>query len=1039
MRASPGVSRRSLHALWLGLVLVSPPLPPHGRKLSGALARLVRADVTDFQPSADGARAVYLADRELDDVFELYACSTLADEPVVRISGPLVTGGDVRPGFRISALGQRVAYLADALTDEKVELFSAPLDGDAPAVRLNLPGPASGDVLELRLDPAGQNVVFLADGLTDETFELFSVPIDGSRPPVRLNTPLALGGDVVEFQIGPDGQRVVFRADARDNVFELFAAPIRQEQGALRLHAALPSLSDVEAGFAFGADSSTVVYRVDQDLNEELELFAVAADASSAPRQLNAALVAGGDVEGFALASDSARLVYRADQEQDGVSELFGVALAGGPTVKLSPALAPDRDVAPELALAPDSARVVFRADASTAGAPELYSAPLDGSAPAARLDDSPLVAGAIGAFALAADSTRVAFLAPTVGGARQLFSAALDDSTPVRELGGALVSGGDVADFVLAGELAVFRADRDADETLELYRAPLDGSGGATKLHDDLRRLLDVLPGYRADGVGLGVLYLADAARDEVFELHRAALDGPPDVRILSESLRGEGQVVGGVQAWRMAGERALYLADAQLPGVRELFSVPLNGSELPRRLTEEPIPGSSISFDLLVSPDDRRAVFLLDRELDDQFELYSVPVDGSARPVKLNGALPLGGDVTRFFGITPDARTVVYQADQEKDEQFEIYSVPIDGSGTPLRLDPALHRYSDAGGALFSPDSRFVFYVADRVVRDKHELYRVPVDGSGPPLKLSFTPAPGGDVQTGMTLSPDGSRVVYPSDADQNDVYELYSVPADGSAPPVKLNGPLVQGGDVFRFVVSADGTRVLYVADQEADHRVEFYSAPIDGSSPAVRVFGATRARVTGSVVTTLSGLMVFQASFSYLEGRDLYVAPVDASVPPRRLNDPVLSHRSVDSFGVTPDGTTAVYVAAQVRGPEVWVVPLDGSAAPRRLTAAMRGRDHAGFGLQIDAKGERVLFEVHIANRYARDLFLAPLDGSEPPIQVNTPIASNRSVQSWSFLPDGSGVLYLAPIESSHNELFATYFGLRPTLAPGFRLR
>ena len=46
-------------------------------------------------------------------------------------------------------------------------------------------------------------------------------------------------------------------------------------------------------------------------------------------------------------------------------------------------------------------------------------------------------------------------------------------------------------------------------------------------------------------------------------------------------------------------------------------------------------------------------------------------------------------------------------------------------------------------------------------------------------------------------FALSPDGSRVVYRLDYDQNDVFELYSAPADGSAPQVKLNGPLVEDG--------------------------------------------------------------------------------------------------------------------------------------------------------------------------------------------------------------------------------------------------
>jgi Tol biopolymer transport system component len=47
-----------------------------------------------------------------------------------------------------------------------------------------------------------------------------------------------------------------------------------------------------------------------------------------------------------------------------------------------------------------------------------------------------------------------------------------------------------------------------------------------------------------------------------------------------------------------------------------------------------------------------------------------------------------------------------------------------------------------------------------------------------SGPMTALGFQ----GDV-TGAKFSPDGARVVYHGDADDDNVFELYSVPVDGS----------------------------------------------------------------------------------------------------------------------------------------------------------------------------------------------------------------------------------------------------------------
>ena len=64
-------------------------------------------------------------------------------------------------------------------------------------------------------------------------------------------------------------------------------------------------------------------------------------------------------------------------------------------------------------------------------------------------------------------------------------------------------------------------------------------------------------------------------------------------------------------------------------------------------------------------------------------RFELFSVPIEGSLQEIdkssaRLNGPLVPGGDVVQFE-IAPDGSRVVYRADQELDERFEVYSVPI------------------------------------------------------------------------------------------------------------------------------------------------------------------------------------------------------------------------------------------------------------------------------------------------------------------------------------------------------------------------
>src|SRR6185503_705324 len=120
-----------------------------------------------------------------------------------------------------------------------------------------------------------------------------------------------------------------------------------------------------------------------------------------------------------------------------------------------------------------------------------------------------------------------------------------------------------------------------------------------------------------------------------------------------------------------------------------------------------------------------------------------------------------------------------------------------------------------------------------------DQNELFCVAADGSEAPVKVSGALIAAGDVRTSLATSPDGRWVVYLADAEVDDRVELYSAPTDGSAPPRKLNGPLVLGGDVQEnvgFRIIPDGAWVVYRADQEFDRQVELYGVPIDASLPA-----------------------------------------------------------------------------------------------------------------------------------------------------------------------------------------------------------
>jgi hypothetical protein len=90
----------------------------------------------------------------------------------------------------------------------------------------------------------------------------------------------------------------------------------------------------------------------------------------------------------------------------------------------------------------------------------------------------------------------------------------------------------------------------------------------------------------------------------------------------------------------------------------------------------TALPSGGNVSSSGLQFSPDGSRVLYLADQETNNVNEIYSVASEGGT-PVKLNTALPSGGNVSSSgLQFSPDGSRVLYRADQETNEVYELYS---------------------------------------------------------------------------------------------------------------------------------------------------------------------------------------------------------------------------------------------------------------------------------------------------------------------------------------------------------------------------
>ena len=357
---------------------------------------------------------------------------------------------------------------------------------------------------------------------------------------------------------------------------------------------------------------------------------------------------------------------------------------------------------------------------------------------------------------------------------------------------------------------------------------------------------------GFRLSTDGTALAYAADQHSVGVIELYAGPVDVSTDPVKVSGLLVAGGQVE--VRTFRFSPDGAwlVYLADANEVGVWELFATPSDGSGPARRLNAPLVLDGDVGADLgsppfLIAPDSQRVVYLADQDLDEKTEIYSVPIDGHALPVKLNDAFPAWAEVESAvpgYAISPDATRVAYTADRDVDQSFELFSVPIAG-GAPLKLStPALPGRGLDGGNRpsfeFAADGQRIAYRADLHVDDRFVLYSVPADGSLAPVALSDLASGLGDVLE-FALTPDGESAVFRADTTTAQVFELFSAPIDGTSAAQRISGPMVAGGDVDGgvdvssplrpFEIGAGGM-VVYRADAIANGKFELFRVPVGG---------------------------------------------------------------------------------------------------------------------------------------------------------------------------------------------------------------
>lgn len=716
--------------------------------------------------------------------------------PITPLSGPLVAGGNVE-AFEITADDAHVVYRADQELDGVFALYSVSLQGSPVSRQIDADG-----VGRFALTPDGAEVVFEAQAAPGAPQQLYGAALSTAFPPVQLSAGMPAGGGLVDFAPRPDSLGVVYTARQDSLTVELYGVPIDGSSAPAKLNAALVEHGDVDGlidpAFRIDPTGQRIVYRADVEIDEVHELFGVPIDGGASVR-LHAPLPpgpTGGSVGSFVLVPGSDEVLFHAVGDTMVATELYRVALAGGPDARINEPLASGSHVTSSVTVTtPDGRWVVYRTSGS-GQANHLYAYDLQGSGPPVELADAGTPSGGIFAITVTADSARVVFMMEGTDGVTEIYSRLVDGSAPAVQLSAVQVGNGDgFYSLTRDGERVVYDGNHQSLEHRELFSVPVDGSAPPVKLSGTMASFAGVMEStfdtnaYEIAPNGRWVVFLADRAWNEKYELYGAPIDGSRAPIRLSARLPGGREVryfdIGP------AGDRFVCVADGLVNNRLELYGSELYGGPSLRRHDGMPRAGH----------------------------------------VVLSGPLPSGTAGVLAVQISPRGDFVLYNARQVTDTEESTYSVPIDGSAPAVRLGGAsINRH-------FTPDGERVVLFALHDDRTRYELYTTRLDGSQPMLKLS-TPLPqGGEMQTQqpLQLTPDGTKVVYLADQLVDNRFELFAVPVDGSSLPVRVNAPLAFGRDVQSFAnpafrISADGTEVVYLADHDENDIIELYVAPM-----------------------------------------------------------------------------------------------------------------------------------------------------------------------------------------------------------------
>jgi len=344
------------------------------------------------------------------------------------------------------------------------------------------------------------------------------------------------------------------------------------------------------------------------------------------------------------------------------------------------------------------------------------------------------------------------------------------------------------------------------------------------------------------------------------------------------------------------------------------EAFVVNIDGTGF-RRLHGELTQGEIDYF--AVSKDETKLYFRENLSRTSVQDLYVIDiVSGTLNPVtSLNNTAD-----TSLFEMSSDSYKLLYSADEDTDNVYELYMVDPDGANEQ-KVGPITQAAGDIRRASFTPDSNYILYTADDTVDGQYNMFRVDVSTGARTQMNSTLPSGALGARSSFTISPDSQWVVFVADYDTAGVDHIYKQRIDG-APGSHIRVSSLSASLVQNPTFTPDSTKILYSANQEIPGATDLYVASVAETAP-----GAST-RISSSLTTTYdvydyrvsddSSSVLYRADLTTDNLTELYYAPLSGATQIKVNADPVNGATGgIRYFGFMPGNQTVIYLGEQDR--------------------------------------------------------------------------------------------------------------------------